>query len=241
MTGQLAGKVALVRGGDSAWAASAGVSLEQAGASVTLVRSEGEKRPEGFAGELLAGKFGDAASADSAVAGVVASHGRLDILVNLPGPQLFLPVVQVSDEVITTLLNEHVVAAFRWMRSAAARMPSDGHGRIITFVSGLAERGLVNGAAYSATQAAIEGITRSIALELARTSIRVNAIGFGWTEIVRTAVEQQQQDRLVRFLPLRRKGHPDDYMGLLTYLASDASDFVTGQTLHIDGGAMAHA
>ena len=91
------------------------------------------------------------------------------------------------------------------------------------------------------TQAALDSMVQSLALEWASSGVRVNGIGYGWVDTERRPLDEQQKERLVRFLPLRARGHPDDYMGLLTYLASDASDFVTGQTVFIDGGAMAHA
>jgi 3-oxoacyl-[acyl-carrier protein] reductase len=105
----------------------------------------------------------------------------------------------------------------------------------------LAERGMSNSAAFAASQAAARGMTQSLALEWARTGIRVNAIGLGWYEATSRPIEEQQKERLVRYLPLRRKGQPSDIAALLVYLASDASAFVTGQTVYVDGGALAHA
>ena len=80
-------------------------------------------------------------------------------------------------------------------------------------------------------------LTSSLALEWARHGIRVNAVGAGWL----TTGPLDPQDGLARFLPSRRRGRPDDIGGLVVYLASDACDFVTGQTVHVDGGATAHA
>ena len=80
-------------------------------------------------------------------------------------------------------------------------------------------------------------LTASLALEWARDGIRVNAVGAGWL----TTDAGDPDDRLARFIPSRRLGNPDDVAGLVVYLASDASDFVTGQTIYVDGGATAHA
>ena len=83
-------------------------------------------------------------------------------------------------------------------------------------------------------------LTSALALEWALHGIRVNGIGAGWLTTERPT-EEDRSDPLVRYLPSRRKGHPEELGGLLVYLASDACDFVTGQTIFIDGGALAHA
>ena len=119
-------------------------------------------------------------------------------------------------------------------------MLGQGGGRIVNIGSGLAERGLWNSVAACASQGAIHQLTSALALEWARSNIRVNAIGAGWLT-TEALTEESQRDRLVRYLPSRRKGHPSELGGLLVYLASDACDFVTGQTVFIDGGALAHA
>ena len=100
---------------------------------------------------------------------------------------------------------------------------------------------MINASAFAASQAAIEALTRSLALEWARNGVRVNAIGASWFESSRRSLEEQRKERPVRYLPLRRKGHPNDAAALALYLASDASAFVTGETIYVDGGAMAHA
>ena len=113
-------------------------------------------------------------------------------------------------------------------------------GRIINMTSGLAERGLVNTVADCAGHGAVKQLTAALALEWATLGIRVNAIGAGWMGLENTDTESDGNP-LERFIPSRRMGHPKELSGLLRYLASDQSDFVTGQTIHIDGGAMAHA
>ena len=110
-----------------------------------------------------------------------------------------------------------------------------GAGRIVNIGSGLAAGGLTNSAALCASQGAVHQLTLALALEWARHNIRVSAIGAGWVTPDRTA-EGHPQDALERYIPSRRKGHPEDLCGLLVYLCSDASDFVTGQTILVDGG-----
>ena len=127
-----------------------------------------------------------------------------------------------------------------WSQAAGKRMLEQGHGRIVNMSSGLAVRGLWNSVAACASQGAIHQLTSALALEWSRESIRVNGIGAGWIT-TEAPTEETQREPLVRYLPSRRKGHPTDLCGLLVYLASDACDFVTGQTIFIDGGAVAHA
>ena len=119
-------------------------------------------------------------------------------------------------------------------------MLRQGSGRIVNIGSALSQRGLWNSVAACAAQGAIHQITASLALEWGRDGIRVNGIGAGWMS-TEEASEEDQRELLVRYLPSRRRGHPNDLAALLVYLSSDDCDFVTGQTFFVDGGALAHA
>ena len=99
---------------------------------------------------------------------------------------------------------------------------------------------MVNGSAFAASQAAVLSLTRSLAVELGVDNIRVNALGSGWTTAEDIPLEVQQEELLVRYTPLRRKGHPRDIGPLLVYLASEACDYTTGQPVYVDGGLNAH-
>lgn len=240
----LAGKIAVLHIGAAGWAGPIVGALREAGATVALAAGSPGVSSLGAdtgADIALGGPFDDDGAVASAVESLVGRYGRLDILVNAPQAELFRPVADVSDADLRGLFDRNVVSAFRWCRGAASQMARQRSGRIINFMSGLSRRGLANGAAFAMTQAALDAMTQSLALELAGTGVRVNGVGYGWVEPARRPLEEQQKERLVRFLPLRRKGHPDDLAGLLVYLASDGSSFVTGQTIFVDGGAMAHA
>ncbi len=238
----LAGNVALVPAGAPAWTLAACRALMQAGAGVVLAGGPRNALPAGLSPSgVLQGAFHSSVQTDAAVAKAVSQYGRLDILVNLPQHELFLPAADLTDGALRALLEQNVESAYRWSRSAGLEMAARKRGNIITFVSGLSRRGLANGSAFAMTQAALDAMTQSLALEWAAAGVRANGIGYGWVDTEGRPIEEQQKDRLVRFLPLRRKGQLEDYMGLLVYLASDASGFVTGQTVFIDGGAMVHA
>ena len=99
---------------------------------------------------------------------------------------------------------------------------------------------MVNGSAFAASQAAVLSLTRSLAVELGTSNIRVNALGSGWTTAEDIPLEVQQEELLVRYTPLRRKGHPRDIGPLLVYLCSEFCDYSTGQPVYVDGGLNAH-
>ena len=115
-------------------------------------------------------------------------------------------------------------------------MVEQGYGRIVNVVSELAERGMINGSAFAASQAGVLSLTRCLALEWGRHNIRVNALGTGLFTAEDIPVEVQQEDLLVRYTPLRRMGHPRDIGPLLVYLCSEACDYTTGQPVYVDGG-----
>ena len=236
VTGILAGKVAVVRSGDARWLASIATALSSCGANVALVAG-----PEpGLSADMLIANPGhdDNAVADS-LAVIGDGIGPINILVNGPIEPLYLGATETTDDDVVSV-QEQAATVYRWCRVAGAVMANQGGGVIVNFVTGLARRGVAGASADSMAQASIEAMTRSLALEWARENVRVNAIGIGWYEYEGQTVEEQRAERLVRYLPLRRKGTPDDVTDLLMYLASDESGYVTGQTVYVDGGAMAH-
>ena len=114
-------------------------------------------------------------------------------------------------------------------------------GRIINVTSILGERGLINSTAYCAAKAGVINLTRALALEWARTGVTVNGIGVGFLEDVPgIGRDESAKKALEHYLPLRRLARSEEMAGLAVYLASDASEFVTGQTIFVEGGALAH-
>jgi NAD(P)-dependent dehydrogenase (short-subunit alcohol dehydrogenase family) len=150
------------------------------------------------------------------------------------------PFVDLTDEDWDALVAANLTAPLRFLRAAARQMlAGGGPGRLVLVHSLLAVRGVPNTAAYGACQAGLTGLIRALSLEWARQDLRINGLGLGWFEddplVARDAA------RLARFLPTRRFGRPEEVGATAVYLLSDAADMMTGQTLYVDGGALAHA
>ena len=174
------------------------------------------------------------------VSTAVLELGKLDILVNNARAEFGKRFERVEECEWDTLMDFNVKSMFLCCQAVGNVMLEQKSGRIVNIGSALSVRGLWNSVAACAAQGAIHQLTSSLALEWGREGIRVNSIGAGWIT-PEEQTEESQKELLVRYIPSRRKGHPNDLASLLVYLASDACDFVTGQTIFIDGGVLAHA
>ena len=218
-------------------------ALEEAGATVRVLASSYEELSRATSGRQGAsGAVCDAAeeaAVQASVSDAMGEWGRIDILVNNFQTLFAKPVTQVDLSEFQAVMDRNVRSVFLMCREVGRAMVQAGKGRIINITSGLAERGLWNSAVYCASQGAVLQLTRSLALEWGRSGVRVNAIGTGWFSSEEPS-EEAQRELLVRYIPLRRKGHPRDIGPLLVYLASDSCDYTTGQPVYVDGGLMAH-
>jgi len=244
----LTGKTAIVTADRRGWTPYLVSALAEAGADIAVAGANGSDaaeaaeaaREHGRTALVIETDVTHSDEVEAAVERTARELGSVDILVNNAQLEFGKPFAEVSEDEWRTVMDFNVMSMFHWCQSAGRRMLSQGGGRIVNLSSGLAVRGLWNSVAACAAQGAIHQLTAALALEWAHDNVRVNGIGAGWFSTDRPT-EEDQKELLVRYLPLRRKGHPDDLSGLLVYLASDACDFVTGQTVFIDGGALAHA
>ena len=165
--------------------------------------------------------------------------GGLDVLVNAQDFFLGRPAEKTSDSEWTRTIALNLGAVFYACR-AAVREFSEHGGSIVNLVSGLGERGLGNAAAYIAAKHGVVGLTRAFAVEYAGRGIRVNAIETGWLEGGPAAGANSEENPLVRYIPMKRLGAPDEIAPLAVYLAGPASEFVTGQIFSVSGGVMSH-
>jgi NAD(P)-dependent dehydrogenase (short-subunit alcohol dehydrogenase family) len=134
-------------------------------------------------------------------------------------------------------MDHNFNSVMNFCRAAGRQMLVQKKGRIINIVSGLAERGIANGTAYCVSMGAVLQLTKALALEWALTGVTVNAIGTGWFTEDGSAAD----DAIARYIPVKRYGKPYEVGSLVVYLASDVTDFTTGQFMFVDGGLMAHA
>ncbi|HME49148.1 SDR family NAD(P)-dependent oxidoreductase [Mycobacterium sp.] len=243
----LTGRSALVTGAAGGIGSAVAQALADAGAAV-LVTDIDKDAAAAAADRISAGggradsaalDVADRASADAAVAQAAAlTDGVLNILVNNAGVTAPAMFADISEENFRRLIDVHLMGAFHCSQAALRFMPTDGTGRIINVTSSAGITGTLGQVNYSAAKAAIIGFTKSLARELARKNILVNALAplaaTPMTETIRTN-EKFAATMLAR-IPLRRWAQPEEIAGAFVFLACDASSYITGQVLPVDGG-----
>lgn len=174
-----------------------------------------------------------------AFASVKEHFGSLDILANNAGVSSRTSLYDYTLEEFSKILDINLKAVFVCSQAAARIMKSQGGGVIINTSSMVGEYGQSTGCGYPATKFAVNGLTKSLARELARDKIRVNAVAPGVTRTdMVAALPQDMVDRVSAGIPLGRMGEPLDIANAYLFLASDLSSYVTGITLKVDGAAM---
>ena len=175
----------------------------------------------------------------AAFSSVKEKFGSLDILVNNAGISSRTSLYDYTLEEFSNILDINLKAVFVCSQAAARIMKDQGGGVILNTSSMVAEYGQPSGCGYPATKFAVNGITRSLARELAKDQIRVNAVAPGVTKTdMVAALPQEMVDRISSGIPLGRVGEPLDVANAFLYLASDAASYVTGIVLRVDGAAM---
>lgn len=165
------------------------------------------------------------------------TYGRVGYLVNSAGMANEGLLTMMKSNDISRMIRVNLEGAINLSQACVKQMMVGGFGVILNVSSVVGVRGFKGVAAYSATKAALDGLTRSLAKELGPTGIRVNAIAPGFMETEMTSeLTDQQKARLVRQTPLSRLGTVNDVSSVVKFLLSDESSFVTGQTLVVDGG-----
>jgi NAD(P)-dependent dehydrogenase (short-subunit alcohol dehydrogenase family) len=169
----------------------------------------------------------------------VSAFGRLDIVVNNSGIARVKPFAEISPEDWQAVVDVNLTGVFNGCRAAASYLIGRGSGKVINLASVLGAVGLPGYTVYGATKGGVIALTRALGVEWARHNVQVNAIAPGWfvTDMNAAAFANPHiAERLTRDIPARRTGRTDEIGPLAVFLASSAADFMTGQTIFLDGG-----
>jgi 3-oxoacyl-[acyl-carrier protein] reductase len=238
----LNGKTALVTGASGGIGGAIARALHKQGATVTLsgTRADALEQLKSSLGErahVVAAKMDDAADVDRLAKEAEAAMGKIDILVNNAGITRDNLSMRMKDEDWEKVLQVNLTGTFRLTRAVTRGMMRRRHGRVVNITSIVGVTGNPGQANYAAAKAGLIGMSKSLAQELASRGITVNCLapGFITTPMTDVLTDDQKKATLAR-VPMDRLGTPDEIAAGVVYLASDEAAYVTGQTLHINGG-----
>lgn len=239
----LTGKIAIVTGGSRGIGRAISLALAEAGAKVIVNYNQSAEAAQ----EVAEATGGQAVQADvstaegcQALMDAAEALGGLDVVVNNAGITRDGLMPRMRDEDWTAVLETNLGGTFRMCRAASMIMMRQRKGSIINITSVSGVRGNAGQTNYSASKAAVAGMTRSLAKELARRNIRVNCLapGFVATDMVKV-MDPRVIDAAKKAIPMRRLARPEEIAAVVCFLASDLSSYVTGQEWVVDGGMSA--
>ena len=238
----LSGMTALVTGASGGLGSAIAKALAEQGARLAVSGSNEAKLAafrDSLGGEHVAlpCNLSDGAAVDALVPAAVAALGKLDILVNNAGVTRDNLLMRMKDEEFDEVIAINLNAAFRLMRAAARPMMKARFGRIISTTSVVGLTGNPGQANYVASKAGLEGMTKAVAQELASRGITANCVAPGFmTSAMTEALNEVQKAAILSRIPTGAMGSSDDIGAAVAYLASREAGYVTGQTLHVNGG-----
>jgi len=241
---QLSGKKALITGASGGIGGAIAKALVAAGASVAISGTRVEALEAlnaelGGVAKILTCNLTDAAAVDALPAQAEAALGGLDILVCNAGVTKDGLAMRMKDEDFTSVLDINLVATFRLNRAVLRPFMKQRSGRIINIASVVAVMGNPGQANYCASKAGMIGMSKSMAAEVASRGITVNCVAPGFIKTAMTdKLNEEQQKRITDNIPAARFGLPEDVAAGVAFLASDSASYITGQTLHINGGLL---
>ncbi|HLF58548.1 MAG TPA: 3-oxoacyl-[acyl-carrier-protein] reductase [Alphaproteobacteria bacterium] len=238
----LSGKRALVTGASGGIGGAIARALHSHGAAMALTGTRAQAL-QTLAAELggrtiaLAADLRDRAATDELVARAEQALGGIDILVNNAGLTRDGLAVRMSDEDWQAVLDVNLTAPFRVTRAVLRGMMKRRFGRVISITSVVGATGNAGQANYAASKAGLVGMSKSLAAEVATRGITVNCVAPGFIATAMTdKLTPEQRERLLAAIPVGRFGKGEDVARCVVYLASDEAAYVTGQTLHVNGG-----
>ena len=243
---RLQNKVAIITGGSRGIGYATAERFLQEGATVILTASREEtaqnavaQLKEKYPQATIDGSWPELSNLQSvrdAFAKVVNTYGHIDILVNNAGVSEMTPLSNYTEELYDKVMDLNVKGVFTATQAAAAYMEQQGSGVILNTSSMVSLYGQPSGFTYPTSKFAVNGMTLSLARELGPKGIRVNAVAPGITETdMMKAVTKEVIDPMIRQIPLRRLGQPEDIANAFVFLASEEASYITGVVLHVDG------
>ena len=243
----ITGRVAVVTGASKGLGRAMSLGLGKAGADLVLCGRNVEELGEVAGGIQKLGRRAMAVrtdvlqskSVDAMVSEAIGEYGRIDILVNNAGVNVRKPVVEFTEEDWDLVLNTNLKGYFLVARAVARQMIAQQSGKVINIASILGSVALPNQVAYASSKGGVIQMTKVMALEWATHNIHVNAIAPTYFETPLVAALRNDPERyqfIMERTPMKRWGKPEELEGIVIFLASRASDFITGQTIFIDGG-----
>ena len=239
-------KVALVTGGATGIGAATVAALAAEKITVALQYSSSQKEAKeiadqlngkGFKVEIFQADLSQKGAAENLVEQVKKNLGDIDILVNNAGVMSDASIIQMSDQLWDEAINVNLTAAFKLIRACAPSMVSKKWGRVINISSQVALTGSANHSHYATAKAGLLGLTYSAAKEYGASGVTVNAVLPGRIET--KMIADRSVGRLDEWLsqtPLNRLGRPDEVASMINFLASDASSYITGAAINVNGG-----
>ncbi len=247
---RLRNQVAIITGGSRGIGYATAEAFVREGATVILTASSianaqkaADKLKEAYPQATVEGISPDLSSLESvreAFAAVAQRYGRIDILVNNAGVSESTPLTGYSEELFDKVMDLNVKGVFNTTRAVVEQMSAQGSGVILNTSSMVSIYGQPSGMAYPTSKFAVNGMTVSLARELGPKGIRVNAVAPGITETdMMKAVPKEVIEPMIRQIPLRRLGQPEDIANAFVFLASREASYITGVILSVDGMARA--